>query len=90
MSILNSQHCVSSLIDGVFVSDNTLVIKSGVIPADDISDHRLVFCELRLSKPVNEPKNIEHRSFEHFNKENFLIDMHDLPLNYIIHENYIR
>lgn len=81
---------VSSLIDAIFVTNNALVIKSGVMPTGNISDHKLIYCTLGLAKEVKVPKIIKHRSFRHFNFNNFSTDIKNLPWNDIFYENNIE
>ena len=76
----------SSLLDPIFVTDESLVSEFGVISADDISDHCLVYCCLRIEGNCITPKIITYRNFNNFNVNLFLQDLHDLQWNEILYE----
>jgi len=80
---------VSSLIDVIFVTNSSLVKKSGVIPTGNISDHELIYCDLNLIKTIKTPKIIRHRTYRNFNLNNFLSDLRDLPWDDILYANNI-
>lgn len=79
----------STLLDAIFVSDCSLVNECGTISTDHISDHKMVYCSLKLSKIPVEPKIIQYRCYKYFDVNNFLKDMHDLPWNNILYDNNI-
>lgn len=76
----------ASLLDAIFVSDTSLICESGVIPADFISDHQMIYCTLNLKKDKVEPKIVRYRCFKHFNNNIFQQDLHSLPFDNIIYE----
>lgn len=80
---------VSSLLDAIFVTNKSIIIKSGVISADNISDHKIIYCDCSLVKTPVEPHIIRYRSFKSFNVNNFLNSMHNLPFDNIFYENNI-
>ena len=79
----------STLLDAIFVTNLSSVQKNGVILADIISDHKVIYCELNLSKIATIPKFIKYRCFKNFSYPNFLSDLHQLPWNDILYENII-
>lgn len=79
----------STLIDPIFLSDNDILLETGVLPADTISDHRLVFCVLNVPIVVNKQKFITYRNFKDFNFENFSRDLSNINWNNIINLNNI-
>lgn len=79
----------STLIDPIFISNEDMVLKSGTISADGISDHKLVFCDIKILKCKMKPKLVTFRCFKNFILNEFLIDLHSLPWHNIIYENNI-
>lgn len=80
---------VSTLIDAIFVTNQSLINKCGVISADNISDHSIIYCDCNLQKATTVPTIIRYRSFKNFNVNNFLESMHSLPWDNIFYENNV-
>lgn len=76
----------STLIDPIFVSDKNLVVNSQVVNADEISDHRLAFCELSIKINKFKSKFVTFRDFKNFNYQNFYTDLISVQWNDIIRE----
>jgi len=72
------------------VTDVSLVSNKGVINADSISDHKMIYCEVNLSKNHCAPRVIKYRCYTNFNVSNFNYDLQNLPWNDIIYENDIN
>lgn len=79
----------STLLDPIFVSNPELVLSQGTISVDTFSDHRMVFCNLRIEKSRIEPRMVKFRSFRAFNVNAFLRDLNALPLCRIVEANHI-
>nr|CAI5863097.1 unnamed protein product [Callosobruchus analis] len=75
----------ATLIDPIFVSEPVSVISSGLINADMISDHHLVFCKLRVPKHTFKQKYITYRDFKNFDEEKFYADLLLMPWYNIIY-----
>nr|CAH7767653.1 unnamed protein product [Callosobruchus chinensis] len=58
-----TQHSLT-LIDPIFISNPNIFVESGTINADHISDHRLVFCKLRIKTAKHDTKYISYRDFK--------------------------
>lgn len=70
-----------SLLDPIFITSDCEVIKSSVLNTDNISDHKLVYCELALKLPKKGKKLVTFRDFRNFNYNIFLQELYDLPWN---------
>ncbi|XP_050309050.1 uncharacterized protein LOC126745322, partial [Anthonomus grandis grandis] len=81
---------VSTLLDVIFVSNVLLVSNKGVLSADAVSDHKIIYCELNLAKINCSQKIVRYRCFKNFNVYNFNADMHNLPWDNIFYENDIN
>ena len=68
-----------SLLDPIFVASVCDVVKSSVLDMDNISDHKLVYCELALKTPKKGNKLVTFRDFRNFNHNIFLQELYDLP-----------
>lgn len=79
----------STLLDPVFISNTNLVNSFGTISTDGISDHRMVFCDLKINNMKMKPKYISFRCFNNFDLNTFLVDLHNVPWYNIIFENDI-
>lgn len=79
----------STLLDPIFITDNTLVVDSGTVALPGVSDHLLVYCCLNIEKVHTVPRTIKYRNFNNFNFNSFLIDLHALQWNDIIYEQNI-
>lgn len=75
-----------TLIDPIMVTNTNFVNSSGTLPADNISDHRMVYCDINIVKNRSQPKLITYRCFDNFNLNLFLDDLQSLPWWYIINE----
>lgn len=76
-----------SSIDVIFSNCKDLIISSGTVNADLISDHHLVYCTVNLCLPKTTPKMVTYRSFKNFNNESFLCDLQSIPWNDIFYLN---
>lgn len=79
----------STLLDPIFVSNKNLVMKSGIVNADLISDHHLVYCEYNSLIPKFKPKIIKFRDYRNFDINQFNRDLVQQPWFHIIRENNI-
>lgn len=82
-------HTSITLIDPVFINNNELVKAVGTLSFDGISDHRLVFVELKLERAKIPPRIINYRCFRNFDLDVFLADLYSLPWYDVIIENDI-
>lgn len=78
------------IIDVIFANNYNLVIDSGTINAEAISDHSVVFCELNMFVPRPEPIFISYRNFKNFNKREFDEDLNNIPWENILYLNNIE
>lgn len=74
----------SSLLDPIFVTNPNIIVNVGLLNADLISDHKLVFCDLSLKTSKSISKLITYRDFKNFNYNIFLQDLHTLPWHVFI------
>ena len=74
----------SSLLDPIFISNKEIVISSGTQNADHISDHKIVFCGLKVNIPKVKQKIVEFRDFNKFDYNLFLKDLDNVPLDLIL------
>lgn len=65
----------STLIDLIITNNNNLITNIGCSDLHDLTDHRLVFCNLNVKIEDNSPKLFTYRNFKHFNNELFLNDL---------------
>lgn len=80
----------STLIDPIFVSTSNIVINAGVVNADEISDHKLTFCELSFKVEKFKPKFITFRDYKNFDYHNFYNDLIETPWNNVLYEHNIE
>lgn len=73
----------STLIDVIITSSNNIVVESNVLKMDDISDHSLVTCNLKIKKDKQEPKFFTFRDFSKFNYHDFLQDLYSINWGHI-------
>lgn len=77
-----------TLIDPIFISNDELMSTVGTIPCDGISDHRMVYTELKLRAVRPGPRLITFRCFNYFDYDKFLEDLYNLPwMNVIVEKN---
>lgn len=79
----------ASLLDPIFLTDDTVVQDVGTISLEGVSDHCLVYCYLKIEKVSVEPKLITYRNFNNFNAYAFYADLQFLDWNNIIYEQNI-
>lgn len=79
----------ASLLDPIFITNPSLVSQSNVINVDEISDHKLVCCNLTITVPKNINKLITFRDFKNFDHNVFLHDLTILPWHTLLHANDI-
>lgn len=77
------------IIDVIFLNNNSLVLDSGTVNADSISDHSAVFCELNMSIPRPQPLIVTYRNFKNLNKHDFDQDLQNIPWENVLYLNNI-
>ena len=65
----------SSIIDLIFTNSNK-ILEYGSITCG-ISDHNIIYCNIKFKKPKYEPKSIKFRSFKNFDKTSYVNDLLD-------------
>lgn len=78
-----------SLLDPIFVTNESMVTKSEVVSVDEVSDHCLVYCCLKIEKSHKDTRIITHRNYTNFNINLFLQDLSLIQWDEIFYENYI-
>lgn len=73
----------STLIDLLISSHSDLVTRADVIRMEDISDHSLVKCTIKIKKEKQKPKWRTYRDFSDFNYNNFTRDLLETHWDYI-------
>ena len=68
----------ATLIDVILASNTNMVLNANVMPCS-ISDHDLVYVQLRLKKDRLKPVYITTRSFKNFNQDAFQNDIAEAP-----------
>ena len=63
-----------TMIDLIFVNNSQRIVRSDVIPCS-LSDHSLVFCVFKAGVTKAPPRTFEYRSYKHYNKQSFLLDL---------------
>lgn len=71
-------HQSVTLLDPIFVSNNITVNNSGTVNADLISDHHLVFCNIKVPPFKIKQKIVDFRDFKNFNEDMFFIDLNNI------------
>ena len=79
----------STLIDPIYISNTEIVTQCGTICTDNISDHKLVFCDLKINTYKMKPKLVTFRCFNNFNFDNFSNDLVSMPWYDIIYERIL-
>nr|CAH7753143.1 unnamed protein product [Callosobruchus chinensis] len=80
----------SSLLDPIFFSNQELNCGAGTINADHISDHRAVYCNIRVKYPKCPQKVVTFRDFSKFDKDAFNIDLFNVNWLDIVYINGIE
>lgn len=65
----------STLIDVMLINSNKLVLKQGCRDMHDLTDHRLIFCQLNVKITKCNTKFYTFRNFKNFNYNSFLADL---------------
>lgn len=65
-----------TLLDLIISSNLDIIHNTDVLRMDDISDHRLVLCNLNIYTNKQNPVFKTYRDYGKFNYENFLFDLH--------------
>lgn len=73
-----------TLLDPIFVSNKEIVISCGTENVDQISDHKLVFCELKAKVTKFKQKFVEFRDFKNFDYNLFVQDLDKVPFHEIL------
>lgn len=71
----------STLIDIIAVDSNMKVSESSTMDMYDLTDHRLVYCDISLNIEKLENKCITYRDFSVFNIRDFELDMQQIQWN---------
>ena len=73
-----------STIDLIFLNNFPRVVASGVVPLS-ISDHSLIFCVIKAGVPKSGGyhRNIDYRSYQHYDKKDFIHDLEKLDWSFI-------
>lgn len=79
----------STLLDPIFVSNNELVNSFGTFSVENLSDHNMVFCDLKLDEVRIKPKFVTYRCFKEFDYNLFLYDLLNLSWFDIVREHNI-
>ena len=69
---------LSTFIDLIKTSNATLVVECGVLE-NHISGHFVIFTVLKLKLPKLQPKVVIARNYKHYDPENFLEDLAQIP-----------
>ena len=75
-----------TMIDLIFVNNSQRIVRSDVIPCS-LSDHSLVFCVFKAGVTKAPPRTIEYRSYKHYNKQSFLLDLKNVNWSTFLDEN---
>lgn len=78
------------IIDVIFINNSDLVVNSGIINADTISDHSAVYCELNMFVPRPKPIFVTYRNFKNFNNNDFNQDLVNTRWDDILYLNDIE
>lgn len=78
-----------ALLDPIFITNEDLVSTVNTICADEIFNHRLVYCVLNVVSDKIIPRHVIYRSFANFNSEEFLADLYALNWFDIVYKNNI-
>lgn len=79
----------AKLIDVIFINKPEFISNTGVINADLISDHQLVFCSLNITLQKPKPKEVTYRDFKNLSREHFLVDLNSIYWDNIFYINNI-
>lgn len=79
----------STLLDPIFVSNTDIINSVGTFSVDNLSDHNMVFCDMKFNRVNINPKYVTYRCFKQFDHDIFLHDLISLPWFDIIQENNI-
>lgn len=74
----------STLIDYIVTSNNDIIHETDVLKMEDISDHALVSCKLKIIKEKCKPKIVTNRDYRNFNYNHFLHDLHSINWSYYL------
>lgn len=78
-------HSTSSLLDHIYTNNPEKVIESNILDVS-VSDHNPIACTLSYKLPKPDPKGhtyVSYRSFKHFDKDAFLLDLQLTHFNVI-------
>lgn len=70
----------SSLLDPIFISADIL-LSSGTLDADNVSDHRVTYCNIQVPVGKHVQKFVSFRDFKCFNEDEFFDDLFAVPWN---------
>lgn len=73
----------ASLIDHIYTNNLSLVAHADVIDCH-LSDHDIVYCEVRLSRPICQPRMATFRNYNAIDSNSFTRDLHLAPFHHIL------
>nr|XP_022911017.1 uncharacterized protein LOC111422045 [Onthophagus taurus]XP_022911018.1 uncharacterized protein LOC111422045 [Onthophagus taurus] len=73
----------STLIDLILVSDRSMVSEVGVADGGSMSDHDIIYCNLKFKTPPHPPLIRTFRSFKYFQYDHFADDLYRIPFFHI-------
>lgn len=79
----------ATLIDPIFVTNSDKIISFGALDTDGISDHRMVFVNIKIKIVKMKPRLIKVRGFKNFNYTAFVNDLYQLNWCSILQERDI-
>lgn len=78
------------IIDVLFANCTDFITNSGTIPADLISDHHAIFCEVNISVSRTTPKIVRYRDFKNFSRDSFYQDLRNICWDDIFYINNLE
>ena len=65
----------ATLLDPIFVSNSEVVVSSGTLDVENISDHKMTFCEIKLPSKKRPQKFVTYRDLKNLNEDLFYYDL---------------
>lgn len=78
-----------TLLDPIYLSNSDLLCQAGTINADCISDHKLVYCKLKLPIIRHNQKFVTFRDFKSFNSDIFNYELRNIHWDNLYYINDI-
>nr|CAI5838597.1 unnamed protein product [Callosobruchus analis] len=79
----------STLLDPVFTNRSDIFSDCITFDVENISEHRLVTCDICIVPPVKQAKIITYRDFSNFDEAAFLEDLNAIDMSYIFRNSNI-